>query len=153
MYVQPCFIRKNTKELRDKLEDFGLKLINSDGTTIDCHNYDGKGNHRNIDEGRAIITYYSDHYGIVYDIDKAANKDRIDCNDNEDLFLALAALRNDTDEHQWFIMDVEVYANIKKGDWFKATDINGKYHVGSKIDPCYCHKASVKELIDFFSKE
>ena len=39
-------------------------------------------------------------------------------------------------------------SDINKGDWFKSTDVNGKYHVGTKIDPLYCHKATVSEIIE-----
>lgn len=136
MYLQPCFIRKDTQELRDKLKELGLRPHPC--IVPKCINY--------LFVNRGF--YSRNEIGYQEETERA-----IDCGTNEDLFLALAALRNDTDEHQWFIMDVEVYSNINKGDWFKATNMNGKYHVGSKIDPCYCHKASVKELIDFFSKE
>ena len=43
----------------------------------------------------------------------------------------------------------DVYLNIEKGDWFIATDTNGGKHVGTQIDPLYCHKASVDEIIKF----
>lgn len=103
MYINPCFIRKNTPELIKKLEKIGLVPMNSDDTTLDNHNYDGKGSHRKIEDGRAIITYSSNHYGIVYDIDSVVKKNRIDCKYNENLFLAIAALRDDSDKNQWFV--------------------------------------------------
>lgn len=102
MFTQPCFIRKYSKELCEKLEYLGLDLLNSGGTTLDCHNYDGKGHHRMIDEGRAIITYQSSHYGVIYDIDDVTKWGRIDCGTNEELFLAIAALRDDSDYMQYF---------------------------------------------------
>ena len=48
-------------------------------------------------------------------------------------------------------MDAEIYTEISKGDWFVATDIKGGKHVGTQIDPLYCHKATVEELIKHFS--
>ena len=36
------------------------------------------------------------------------------------------------------------------GEWFKATDENGKFCIGLNIDPMYCHKATVSEIIEHF---
>lgn len=152
MFIQPCFIRKYSKELCEKLEKLGLEIVNSNNTTLDGHNYDGKGNHHKIEEGKAIITYYSSNYGVIYDIDYVTKLNRFDCETNEELFLAIASLRNDTDKNQWFIMDVDIYSDINKGDWFKATDIGEGFHIGTQIEPLYCHKATIKELIEHFKK-
>lgn len=89
--------------------------------------------------------YSTNDFGTDEEIEGA-----IDCGTNEELFLAIAALRDDTDKNQWFVMDSEVYQDIHKGEWFKASDISGKYHVGTKIDSIYCHKATVQELIEHF---
>lgn len=142
-FTTPCFIRKNTQELRKKLEELGYEILNSGNTTLDEHNYDGKGSHKSIEEGRAIITSYGNLYGVIYDIDTVTKKGRIDCGTNEELFLAIAALRDDTDKNQWFT----------DGDlWFKCGDevcnetieyYLNKY--GRKI-----HKATVNELIEHF---
>ena len=55
-FTTPCFIRKNTQELRRGLEELGYEILNSGNTTLDAHNYDGNGSHKSIEEGRAIIT-------------------------------------------------------------------------------------------------
>lgn len=99
-FTTPCLIRKNTVELRKKLEELGYKIINSGDTTLDAHNFDGRGHHKHIDEGTAIITSYGRYYGVVYVVNDVTNKGRIDCGTNEDLFLALASLRDDTDKGQ-----------------------------------------------------
>lgn len=52
-FTTPCFIRKNTPELRKKLEELRYKLLNSGDTTLDAHNYDGKGSHKSIDYAKA----------------------------------------------------------------------------------------------------
>lgn len=142
-FTTPCFIRKNTQELRIGLEELGYNILNSGNTTLDEHNYDGKGSHKSIEEGKAIITSYGNLYGVIYDIDTVTKKGRIDCGTNEELFLAIAALRDDTDKYQWFT----------DGDlWFKCGDevcnetieyYLNKY--GRKI-----HKATVNELIEHF---
>ena len=142
-FTTPCFIRKNTPELRKKLEELGYEILNSGNTTLDAHNYDGNGSHKSIEEGRAIITSYGNLYGVIYNVDTVTKKGRIDCGTNEELFLAIAALRDDTDKYQWFT----------DGDlWFKCGDevcnetieyYLNKY--GRKI-----HKATVNELIEHF---
>ena len=83
---------------------------------------------------------------------------RIDCGANEDLFLAIAALRDDTNKNQWFIADSllsvsyddtvgnDHYFIEPKGsmffwdiNWMNATIISGNFH-----------KATVEELIEHF---
>lgn len=82
----------------------------------------------------------------------------IHCGTNEELFLAIAALRDDTNENQWFIADSPLsvsyddtvgndhYFTEPKGsmffwdkNWNHATIISGSYH-----------KATVEELIEHF---
>lgn len=36
-FTTSCFIRKNTEELRKKLEELGYNLLNSGDTTLDAH--------------------------------------------------------------------------------------------------------------------
>ena len=42
-FTTPCFIRKNTPELRRELEELGYEILNFGNTTLDAHNYDGNG--------------------------------------------------------------------------------------------------------------
>ena len=134
-FTTPCFIRKNNSELRNKLKELGYH----------CNPYLGWNN------------LYTSIFGIrsVYstsdDINVFSKKiDIIDCGTNEELFLAIAALRDDTDNNQWFVMDVEIYVDLTKGTWFQATDRDGGKHVGTQIEALYCHKATVEELINHF---
>ena len=131
-FTTPCFIRKNTPELRKKLEELGYKKY---------------GNPFQITDDSKLITTIDGEY-VPYNV--PLDDSFIDCGTNEELFLAIAALRDDTDKDQWFVMDVEIYADIPKGIWFKSTDYNGGKHVGTQIEPIYCHKATVKELIEHF---
>lgn len=143
-FTTPCFIRKNTETLRKKLEELGYNILNSGNTTLDAHNYDGNGSHKSIEEGRAIITSYGNLYGVIYDIDTVTKKGRIDCGTNEELFLAIAALRDDTDKNQWFT----------DGDkWILCPEIKlSTYWVYNDIDVNIdtVHKATVDELIEYF---
>ena len=143
-FTTPCFIRKNTQELRKKLEELGYEILNFGNTTLDEHNYDGKGSHKSIEEGKAIITSYGNLYGVIYNVDTVTKKGRIDCGTNEDIFLAIAALRDDTDKYQWFT----------DGDkWILCPAIKfSSYWVYNDIDVNIdtVHKASVNELIEHF---
>lgn len=143
-FTTPCFIRKNTEALRKKLEEIGYKMLNSGNTTLDAHNYDGNGSHKSIEEGRAIITSYGNLYGVIYDIDTVTKKGRIDCGTNEELFLAIAALRDDTDKNQWFTDGDKwiLCPEIKFSTYWVYNDID------VNIDTVY--KATVDELIEYF---
>lgn len=138
-FTTPCFIRKNTPELRKKLEELGYRLFGEE-----------------LNEDLCIFT--SPECGL-YNIEFFSNiphpeeTDSIDCGDNEELFLSIASLRDDTDKYQWFIMDVEIYVDIPKGTWFQSTDRNGGRHVGTQIESLYCHKATVEEIIEHFKEK
>lgn len=104
------------------------------------------------------ITSYGNLYGVIYNVDTVTKKGRIDCGTNEELFLAIAALRDDSNYMQWFITDSilsvsyddsignDHYFTEPKGimffwdeNWDNATIISGRYH-----------KATVDELIEHF---
>lgn len=119
-FTTPCFIRKNTEALRKKLEEVGYKMLSPiEYDNLEC----------------------SDNW--VNDIKSLNDCNGINCGFNEELFLAIAALRGDTDKYQWFT----------DGDlWFKCGDEvcneNIEYYLnkyGRKI-----HKATVNELIEHF---
>lgn len=148
-FTTPCFIRKNTETLRKKLEELGYEILNSGNTTLDAHNYDGKGSHKSIEEGKAIITSYGNLYGVIYNVDTVTKKGRIDCGTNEELFLAIAALRDDTDNNQLFTNG--------KGDWGIYRDgsdggLSGMdfYGMPNDFEIDNYHKATVDELIEHF---
>ena len=148
-FIQPCFIRKNTPELRKKLEELGYK------PSYPIFQYPEVFKHI-----AACNFFGSKYYGVSDDEvshhgeikDAIKNRGMIDCGTNEELFIALAALRDDTDVNQWFVMDVEEYININQGDWFVATDRTKGKHIGTQIDPMYCHKATIEEIIEHFKK-
>ena len=130
MYTQKCFIRKNTPELREKLKEitgtkrwlFSLRKGYGDVTvhakTHDC-----------CEEGKADFT---------------DNPDYIDCGMNEDLFLALAALRDDTDVNQWF-----TNGNTWKNCMFHKADLDS-WNRNFGFGTTFVHKATAKELVEHF---
>ena len=72
---------------------------------------------------------------------KQVLKSYIDCGTNEELFLSLAALRDDTDRHQWFIDD-------NTSIWERSND-----ELPSRYMQMEGHKASVEEIIKHFTVE
>lgn len=131
MFTTPCFIRKNTAELRRKLESLGyrkggypLPVGREDVYDRDIHLYENSYHFRD-----------STLYGIT---------NNIDCGTNEDLFLALAAMRDDSDYMQWFTDGEKWFQN-------KQNDIE-VIHYGAG-NPINFHKATVEELIEHFKEE
>jgi len=68
----------------------------------------------------------------------------IDCGTNEKLFLALAALRDDSDYMQWFIV-INPVGTQKVGDWY-FSDHN-------RCNRNYVRKVTPDELIEHFKSE
>lgn len=133
MFTQPCFIRKNTQELRGKLEELGYEY----GYEHDFYDY-----------SEPFIACEGKYYWDASE--NAILEGFLFCGTNEELFLSIAALRYDTDKNQWFIYD--------KSDWSDKPEIT--YFICKQdsikdemcIDLMYndCHKATVKELIKYF---
>ena len=143
-FTTPCFIRKNTDNIRNRLKELGYY----------CNPYLGWHNLCTCMFG--IISVYSwrdDDINALKEIDVL-----VDCGANEELFLAIAALRDDSNYMQWFITDSilsvsygdsignDHYFIEPKGimffwdeNWDNATIISGRYH-----------KATVNELIEHF---
>lgn len=147
MFTQPCFIRKNTPELRKKLEKFGYAK-NSPHYTDDCniifaYQYPVKG----FDNPYYVI---ANAFDIPFDKESLLRGKFIDCGTNEDLFLALAALRDDSDKFQWFIYDTMdcVVEECRERKFMQCGTDNIKdvlVYSGSR-------KATVEELIEHFKK-
>ena len=121
MFTQKCFIRKNTPELVNKLEELGYKALFSARS--------GYGKYLYAFNGTIVGGEYN-----AYD----ERSGFIDCKESEELFIAIASLRDDTDNIQWF------------------TDGNGYWQqcIGSFKFPSLAkeklHKATVQELIEHF---
>lgn len=122
-FTTAAFIRRNTPELRKKLEELGYKKY---------------GNPFQITDDSKLITTIDGEY-VPYNV--PLDDSFIDCGTNEDLFLAIAALRDDTSANQYWVFDQDFLPHYKKGDF-----TIGHFNRCS----CYCHVASVKELIEHF---
>ena len=166
MFIQSCFIRKNTPELRKKLEELGYTNIPN-----------GRGEwYIPIEELKYLVTYpisgcYQGCNGYWYE-------DDFDCGTNEELFLALSALRDDSDYMQWFVcpktstrrmagcfgqvvgMDGH-YQEIVGYEWYRHENKDNALteRLNSMIQMEYedveflPHKATVEEIIEHFKNK
>lgn len=129
-FTTPCFIRKSTYKLMDKLNGLGYRLFGCE-----------------LNEDLCIFTepecglYSVEFFSNITHPDEA---DSIDCGTNEELFLALAALRDDTSANQYWVFDQDFPPHYKKGDF-----TIGYSHRCS----CYCHVATVNELTEHFKEK
>ena len=139
-FNQPCFIRMNTPEIRDRLRKFGYN-------TCPCCTFNNAVWIQNF-------TYNSTAHGVGYfeedppydwNVEKELelfliqNTHYIDCGTNINLFLAIAALTNDTDENQYFCdWDGRFWKEIERESFGKTKWVYGE------------HKATVSELIEHF---
>lgn len=140
-FTTPCFIRNNTEALRKKLEELGY-FNDSPEWTNNCsiiwaYQYPMKG----FDTPNYVI---ADSFDIPFDKHSALCGKFIDCGFNEELFLAIAALRDDTDKYQWF---------TDGNKWIKCSEIKfSTYWAYNDVDinTDTIHKATVNELIEHF---
>lgn len=158
MFTQPCFIRKNTKELQNRVYRLGGR----------------SGNCIWESEFNTLLVVDKDNFRCYDDeldnAEKLIEKGFIDCGTNEKLFLALAALRNDTDKYQLFV-DKEgnlfrclenEFSHFKFDDKIIGEIVNA---MGTGSYPCfgeplvpyedtnYWHKATPEELIEHFKNK
>ena len=135
MFTTPCFIRKNTPELREKLEKLGYSSIQNG-------------------YGEWFIPMNELPYLETFPMSKSYmgragfwSTSVIDCGTNENLFLALASLRDDSDSHQYFIFTKDVQmgpASHKKGDLFYSDSIK-------KVPLFHLRKATADDIIEHFT--
>lgn len=135
MFTQPCFIRKNTPELRKKLEELGYEPNNYECFWEDNNRYIIT----TIGEGYGYYTLCIKNYCLL------ENEIFIDCGTNEDMFLSIAALRDDTDKNQWVIDE----ANECFG-WEDSWMICDKDDMNERAVYTHYRKATVEEIIEHF---
>ena len=137
MFTQKCFIRKNTPEIRKRLDEIGRAFIeNGHGEWrihVDNNEYLFCGDEQFCDDR------------IYYYIGRVCKPiEGINCGTNEELFLAIAALRDDSDKFQYFTNGVF---------WIKCSQLELKHELDNNYEE-FCvadfHKATVEELIEHF---
>ena len=126
MFTQSCFIKKNTPELRKKLEELGYEYNGRDTASW----------------GASALYCFDGKYYEVYPAKPSRYHSIVDCGTNEELFLALAALRDDTNENQW-LTDGKIWG--KFGEDLSLYPIPIINYLQSKG-----HKATVEEIMEHF---
>ena len=134
-FIQPCFIRKSTKDLTEKVYSIGHRSgrgywHSGINTLLVCES----------DQYRCL----DDEWGNAVSLTK---KGYINCGTNEELFLAIAALRDDSDVYQYFVNE--------KGMFVFCNQSELKHVIDNSDDWCdysvsEFHKATVAELIEHF---
>lgn len=143
MFTTPCLIRKNTENIRRVLSELGYKIAPKQYMK---------------ERPRGILCRPNSAIGVPndsyeYNLDEYLNNNRqiMDCGTNEDLFLAIAALRDDTDKNQWFVHNnnSDLFYFCDK-DEFHLFSINPDDALDFYDDKVNWHKATVEELIEHF---
>ena len=145
MFTASCFIRKNTPELINKLIDLGYvkALFDEEYTKSEAYGLI-------VDQGDIAPLEHplqEDELMFTYNF--------IDCGENIGLFLALAALRDDSDYMQWFIynsMDC-IIEKLRTIDWFICDENSIEDFACYDSSYLNCHKATVEEIIEHFKKD
>lgn len=148
MFITSCFIRKNTPELRKKLEELGYtngawEEPHFEYPYLECYPnrkfglFRGNGFYMTEDD------YKCDGKCWEYN----PSKECIDCGTNEELFLALAALRDDSDKNQYFICDK---VSVTLGKTYYPNDYL-YYQYDDFFDKQNWHKATAEEIISHFN--
>ena len=135
MFTTPCFIRKSTPELRRKLDELGYfphptanPLYNHRSGAL----YTGRFFYSNIPTGT-----------------QEENSKIIDCGTNEELFLAVAALRDNSDKYQYFVTEEEMHWP-NQDTWMSVGSFIFSYVDNYTDTDGKIHKATVEELIEHF---
>lgn len=135
-FTTSCFIRKSPYKLRNRLNELGYRLFGCE-----------------LNEDLCIFTepeYRLYSVEFFSNIPHPDETDSIDCGTNEDLFLAIAALRDDSNYMQWFICTEDYIESPDKewkvGDWDLNTCLDVTY--GQQLP--HWRKATVDELIEHF---
>lgn len=143
MFTTPCFIRKNSKELRSRLVQLGYE-----SSPIDIDKYPHLETDPYIYPCPKYRCVNNGHKGeIIGDISIDILINTIEC-ENENQFLAIAALRDDTDIYQWFTDGVVFYKC--EYDKFHFFTINPNDVLDIEDEAIYFHKAIISEILEHF---
>lgn len=130
-FTTPCFIRKNTPELQKKLEELGYILYPDSELGGNKYLFAVNGMFDFVSNEKTLV-FFKSNYGYI------------DCGTNEKLFIAIAMKRDYLNANQYWVFDRDCLPLYKKGDFvIRFTP----YH------SCYCHIATVEELIEHFKNE
>jgi hypothetical protein len=167
MFTNACFIRKNTKELRDKLSKMGRRICISaefeDSIWLAAYNHDnGEEVHGvgYVDHDISPFDNTDEVLNYFLEENKQTNVPFIDCEENDELFLSICALNNETDKNQWFFSTgwTNYKGNPIPDKWvFCDQDTLEHFAFVNNSPNSYSRemwkKATVQELINHFKLE
>lgn len=135
-FTTPCFVRVEDREERKKLIELlkrigwrfrGIASPEKKYVVADAHH-------------QTVTTWVLDEWGA----ERFENIGYIFCGTNVELFKALAAMNDENDREQWFVVD----------DGFEEEMVCSKSEVDyDYILSCYDHrKATAEEIVEYFKK-
>ena len=139
MFITNCFIRKNTPELRGKLEKMGYYVCHCTGgaTAVSLMALLGE-----------VHAVCAEELDIFADEVKSGKCKLIYCGDNEQLFIALAAMRDDTDKDQLFTNGIDWAINREAT---RNLGLPGFEYLSFPRDiDTPLHKATKEEIMNYF---
>lgn len=87
----------------------------------------------------------SSYVGVAHDAETFASAKYVDCGDNVNLFRALAAMNDDNDREQWFVVD----DGFQEEMVYSKSDVDYDYILSS-----YDHrKATVEEIVKYYGNK
>ena len=134
MFTQKCYIRINNKAITDNLSDFGYKLLFS----------------ARKNQGKYLVCANKFCFGQ----DDELPTDYIYCGEDIELFLSIAALRDDSDKNQLFFNNKDIDCE------YPMECIHNEFYMFA-IDRDTCeyidngnkyHKGTPQELLKHFKK-
>lgn len=137
-FIQPCFIRKNTPELINKLISLGYvkALFDEEYTKSEAYGLI-------VDQGDIAPLEHA-----MQEMELMFTYNFVDCSYNEELFIALASMTDD--EYglcDYYIVTDDCYPAYEKGSIHRALPISSVIHPS-----CY-RKATAEELIKHFKEK
>ena len=136
-FIQPCFIRKSTWHLVNMV----YKIGGRGGSKLDLYL-----------EGAMLLLVCERDQCRSLDLEfanasKLIERGYIDCGTNEELFLAIAALRDDSDVYQYFVNEKGMFVFCNQSELKHVIDNSEDWWDYSVSE---FHKATVAELIEHF---
>lgn len=146
MFIQPCYIRRNTPRLIRELERLGYqkfaKLSNTPDSIYCWDSFYATKDYADCISSAATV---KEDLGITV----------IDCGENEEAFLALAALSDDREIYQKYVIDEdgEYYPDYEATSdaypvFFSQGDIVD--YDDEALVHCRHHKASKWEIMEYY---
>jgi hypothetical protein len=131
-FTTPCFVRVDDAAERKKLIEW-------------CNDVIGRTGDEDYMYGDVVLCIKDTTYCCCYEeTEFVANDTTIDCGTDVELFRALAAMNDENDREQWFVVD----------DGFEEEMVCSKSEVDyDYILSCYDHrKATAEEIVEYFKK-